>query len=132
MFATIEVEHAREGNPPHRRLDCPTAVPIAATARPQIGMDNVTLRSDRQAPQPATPSPEATDAPGRRPSSGTSPAGPRATLTVAEAAAVLGISRSAAYDLVHEGRIPALRLGRRIVVPAHDLDELLHSVDDPT
>lgn len=51
----------------------------------------------------------------------------RATITVTEAADVLGISRSTAYELVHTGTIPALRLGRRIVVPTHALDQLLHS-----
>ncbi len=38
-------------------------------------------------------------------------------MTVAEAAKVLGIERSAAYDAVHRGDIPALRIGRRILVP---------------
>jgi excisionase family DNA binding protein len=51
----------------------------------------------------------------------------RATVTVTEAADVLGISRSTAYELVHTGAIPALRLGRRIVIPTHALDQLLHS-----
>jgi excisionase family DNA binding protein len=39
------------------------------------------------------------------------------TLTVEQAAKVLGIGRSTAYELVHTGDIPSLRLGRRIVVP---------------
>lgn len=39
------------------------------------------------------------------------------TLTVEQAAEVLGIGRSTAYELVHTGDIPSLRLGRRIVVP---------------
>lgn len=51
----------------------------------------------------------------------------RATMTVSEAAEVLGISRSTAYELVHAGALPALRLGRRIVVPRHALEELLYS-----
>ncbi len=51
----------------------------------------------------------------------------RATITVTEAAHVLGISRSTAYELVHAGTLPALRLGRRIVVPTHALEELLDS-----
>ena len=41
----------------------------------------------------------------------------RLTLTVEEAAKLLGIGRSTAYELVHTGAIPSLRLGRRIVVP---------------
>jgi len=39
------------------------------------------------------------------------------TLTVEQAAKLLGIGRSTAYELVHTGDIPSLRLGRRIVVP---------------
>lgn len=39
------------------------------------------------------------------------------TLTVEQAAKVLGIGRSTAYELVHTGDIPSLRLGRRLVVP---------------
>lgn len=45
------------------------------------------------------------------------------TLTVEQAAKVLGISRSTAYELVHTGDIPSLRLGRRIVIPAARLAE---------
>ena len=39
------------------------------------------------------------------------------TLTVEQAAKILGIGRSTAYELVHTGDTPSLRLGRRIVVP---------------
>ncbi|MBI4332371.1 MAG: helix-turn-helix domain-containing protein [Chloroflexi bacterium] len=40
------------------------------------------------------------------------------TLTIAEAARALGISRHLAYDLARRGRIPVLRLGdRRLAVP---------------
>jgi excisionase family DNA binding protein len=47
------------------------------------------------------------------------------TLTVDEAAQVLGISRALAYELIARGEIPSLRLGRRIVVPRRALDLLL-------
>jgi excisionase family DNA binding protein len=47
------------------------------------------------------------------------------TLTVDEAAKVLGISRALAYELIASGEIPSLRLGRRIVVPRRALDLLL-------
>ncbi len=40
------------------------------------------------------------------------------TVTVEQAAKLLGIGRSTAYELVHTGDIPSLRLGRRIVVPS--------------
>lgn len=55
---------------------------------------------------------------------------PRATLTVTEAAEILGISRSSAYELVNTGDIPALRLGRRIVVPRAALDALLETAQN--
>jgi excisionase family DNA binding protein len=49
------------------------------------------------------------------------------TVTVDRAAAVLGIGRSAAYDAVRRGEIPALRFGRRLVVPSAALVALLSS-----
>lgn len=49
----------------------------------------------------------------------------RATLTVEEAALVLGIGRSAAYQAVARGEIPSVRVGRRILVPTASLDRLL-------
>lgn len=49
----------------------------------------------------------------------------RVTYTVTEAAGVLGISRALAYELVARGDLPAIRLGRRIVVPAPALRALL-------
>ena len=54
--------------------------------------------------------------------------GDRLTMTVEEAGAVLGISRSLAYELVRRGELPSLRLGRRVVVPARALEAL---VDNP-
>lgn len=47
------------------------------------------------------------------------------TLTVEQAAKLLGIGRSTAYELVHTGDIPSLRLGRRIVVPLGQIAERL-------
>jgi excisionase family DNA binding protein len=41
----------------------------------------------------------------------------RLTLTVEEAASLLGISRAFAYESVHRGDIPSIRLGRRILIP---------------
>jgi excisionase family DNA binding protein len=48
-------------------------------------------------------------------------------MTVEEAARLLGISRGLAYELVRRGDIPALRLGRRLVVPRHRLLALVES-----
>jgi excisionase family DNA binding protein len=42
-------------------------------------------------------------------------------MSVEDAAKKLGISRSLAYELVQQGRVPAIRLGRRIVVPRRKL-----------
>jgi excisionase family DNA binding protein len=51
----------------------------------------------------------------------------RSTLTVEEAAARLGISRTLAYELARDGRlpVPVLRLGRRVVVSRMALDRVL-------
>ena len=49
----------------------------------------------------------------------------RLTLTVEEAAATLGISRASAYEAVRRGEVPAIRIGRRILVPRIALDRLL-------
>ena len=51
----------------------------------------------------------------------------RLTYTVEEAAGVLGISRGLAYELVKSGDIPAVRLGRRLVVPRSALASLLET-----
>jgi excisionase family DNA binding protein len=49
----------------------------------------------------------------------------RLTWTVEEAAAALGISRAFAYDAVRRGEIPAIKIGRRILVPRSALKQLL-------
>lgn len=41
----------------------------------------------------------------------------RLTVTIDEAAAILGLGRSAAYEATRRGQIPSRRLGRRIVIP---------------
>jgi excisionase family DNA binding protein len=46
-------------------------------------------------------------------------------LSVREAAALLGISKDLAYELVARGELPALRLGGRIVIPRNRLFELV-------
>ncbi|MFX1476420.1 MAG: helix-turn-helix domain-containing protein [Promethearchaeota archaeon] len=47
------------------------------------------------------------------------------TLTVKEAAKALGISRGLAYEMVKNGEIPSIRLGKRILVPQRALELLL-------
>jgi excisionase family DNA binding protein len=47
------------------------------------------------------------------------------TYTVTEAAELLGISRTSAYECVNRGEIPSLRLGRRLLVTRAGLEQLL-------
>ncbi len=49
----------------------------------------------------------------------------RRTYTVDEAAAVLGISRTTAYECVKSGELPSLRFRRQIVIPATALKALV-------
>jgi excisionase family DNA binding protein len=49
----------------------------------------------------------------------------RLVLTVDEVAYLLNISRGLAYELVARGELPAIRLGRRIVIPSVAMEELL-------
>ncbi len=49
----------------------------------------------------------------------------RLTMTVEEAAVVLGISRATAYDAVSRSAIPCIRIGRRILIPKVALERLL-------
>ena len=46
-------------------------------------------------------------------------------LSIVEAAQKLGISRGLCYRLVREGRIPSVRLGRRIVIPLAAIVKML-------
>jgi excisionase family DNA binding protein len=41
----------------------------------------------------------------------------RLTVTVTQAAVMLGISRTSAYERVRRDEIPTVRLGRRLLVP---------------
>jgi excisionase family DNA binding protein len=51
----------------------------------------------------------------------------RLVFTVEEAAGLLGISRSFAYEAVQRGEIPSMRIGRRILVPKAALERFLAS-----
>lgn len=55
------------------------------------------------------------------------------TYSVETAARVLGISRALAYQLVREGVIPSVKLGRRVLIPQQALTALLEvaTSDDP-
>lgn len=47
------------------------------------------------------------------------------TLTVEQAAAALNISRGLAYEAARDGRIPTIRIGRRLLVSRRALERLL-------
>lgn len=53
------------------------------------------------------------------------PAVPRLTVTVPEAAAMLGLGVSSTRRLINEGRLESLRVGTRLVVPLAAVDLLL-------
>lgn len=44
---------------------------------------------------------------------------------VRQAAKALGVGRDSAYQLVREGRLRAVRVGRRLLVPVAELDEFI-------
>ena len=54
----------------------------------------------------------------------------RPTLTVKEAAALLGISLHGAYDAAHRGELPVIWIGRRMLVPTAGLMAMV-GLDDP-
>lgn len=48
-----------------------------------------------------------------------------AVLTVVEAGNLLRISRGLAYQMAKQGKLPTVRLGRRVLVPRAALEQLL-------
>jgi excisionase family DNA binding protein len=55
--------------------------------------------------------------------------GERLTLSVEEAAEMLGISRTLAYELVRRGVLPHVRLARRIVISRRAVERLIDGDD---
>ena len=51
-------------------------------------------------------------------------------LSVRETAHALGISRFAVYQAVKTGELPVLKIGKRILIPAGRLNELLECNKD--
>jgi excisionase family DNA binding protein len=51
----------------------------------------------------------------------------RLAVSVDEASELLGISKWLGYEMVAQGKLPALRLGRRLVIPLSALERLLDS-----
>ena len=58
------------------------------------------------------------------------PTPPRA-LTIREAAATLGLSRYTVQDLIAEGRLPAVQIGRLWRIPVTSIDALLADTAEP-
>jgi excisionase family DNA binding protein len=55
----------------------------------------------------------------------TAPRRDKATLTIAEAASVLGIGRNSAYAAARQGQLPTVRMGKRLLVPIARLEKML-------
>ena len=51
----------------------------------------------------------------------------KVVLTVEEAAELLRISRTTAYEAVRRGEIPALHIGRRLLIPVQAILRLLNA-----
>jgi excisionase family DNA binding protein len=54
----------------------------------------------------------------------------RLTLTVEEAAHLLGISRGLAYEMARRGKLPVVRFGRRLLIPRRALGRMLDQPGD--
>lgn len=49
----------------------------------------------------------------------------RMTYSIEEAASMLGLGRNSAYEAARAGQLPAIRIGRRLLVPKAALDKML-------
>ena len=56
----------------------------------------------------------------------------RLTVTVEEAAKILGIGRNSTYQAVARGDIPAIRVGRRLLIPRVQIERLLSGEKRPS
>ncbi len=54
----------------------------------------------------------------------------RLTYSVDEAAELLGISRTLAYEAIRKGEIPHIKIGKRILIPRKALDDLLRAAKE--
>ena len=50
------------------------------------------------------------------------------TLTIAETAKILGLSKGKTYEEAKLGRLPVIRFGRRILVPRKAFERMLEQV----
>lgn len=51
----------------------------------------------------------------------------RVTVSVEEAAKILGVSRGSAYLAARTGELPTIRIGKRLIVPVAALEKMLAS-----
>jgi len=51
----------------------------------------------------------------------------RLTVSVPEAAKLLGLSRSSTYEAVRRGDLPSIRVGGRVLIPIQRLEALINS-----
>lgn len=49
------------------------------------------------------------------------------TISVTEAAQYIGIGKNRVYNLLHDKKIPAIRLGKNYRIPKKSLDDWLYS-----
>lgn len=49
------------------------------------------------------------------------------TLSVPEAAQLLGVGKNALYQMIHDGVVPHLKFGRNIRIPRRALEEWLNT-----
>jgi excisionase family DNA binding protein len=54
------------------------------------------------------------------------------TISVQEAARMLGISKNVAYDAAHRGDIPTIRIGRLLRVPVRAFERMLDQATQKT
>lgn len=48
------------------------------------------------------------------------------TFTVDEVSKLLKLSRTSCYEAIKRGDIPSLRIGKRILIPRHAFEKMLH------
>jgi excisionase family DNA binding protein len=55
----------------------------------------------------------------------------KATLTVDEAALILGVSRNSAYQAAHTGELPTIKIGKRLLVPRVAFEKMVGPIVQP-
>lgn len=55
----------------------------------------------------------------------------RLTISVSEAAKRLGIGRNQAYEAARVGELPAIKIGRRLLVPVAAFERMLLMAEQP-